>query len=184
VLGGARRTVLVAGRALGVVMQGRREPAYWTSMWATEDAAAQPSARCRRHSHCFVRPSLSGLATYGFGVNAWEAAHADAMPAPAGDEADVGFRAQRTTDHDGGPRTVVVARLALGCEYGRGVADPDNLRLRPLFLPSLPTPGYAAARSANFANRLRNVSFTVSVGPLRCFARCTSARPCWSDSMS
>ena len=30
--------------ALEVVMQGRREPAYWTSTWATEDAAARPPA--------------------------------------------------------------------------------------------------------------------------------------------
>jgi hypothetical protein len=42
----------------------------------------------------------------------------------------------------------------------------------------------AAARSANFAYRRRNESFTVSVGPFRCLATCTSARPCWSDSAS
>ena len=30
--------------ALEVVMQGRREPAYWSSTWATEDAAARPSS--------------------------------------------------------------------------------------------------------------------------------------------
>ena len=41
---------------------------------------------------------------------------------------------------------------------------------------------YAAARSANFAYRRRNESFTVSVGPLRCFARMISAIPCCSDS--
>src|SRR4051794_237846 len=42
--------------------------------------------------------------------------------------------------------------------------------------------GHAAARSANFAYRFRNESFIASVGPLRCLARITSARPCWSDS--
>ena len=36
--GGRRRDALEA------VMEGRREPAYWTSTWATEDAAAQPPA--------------------------------------------------------------------------------------------------------------------------------------------
>jgi hypothetical protein len=39
-------------------MHGRREPAYWTSTWATEDTAARPPARCRRHRRCFARPSL------------------------------------------------------------------------------------------------------------------------------
>jgi hypothetical protein len=37
---------------------------------------------------------------------------------------------------------------------------------------------YVAARSANFANRLRNESLTIPVGPLRCFASWTSASPC------
>jgi hypothetical protein len=41
---------------------------------------------------------------------------------------------------------------------------------------------YAAARSANFANRFMNESFTVPVGPFRCFERWISARPCWSVS--
>ena len=43
-------------------------------------------------------------------------------------------------------------------------------------------PPYAAARSANFAKRFRNESLIVSVGPFRCFARMTSASPCWSVS--
>ena len=41
---------------------------------------------------------------------------------------------------------------------------------------------YAAARSANFAYRRSHESLIVPVGPLRCFARMTSAIPCWSDS--
>jgi hypothetical protein len=47
-----------------------------------------------------------------------------------------------------------------------------------------PTRHQAAARSANFAYRRKNESLTVSVGPFLCFATCTSARPCWSDSAS
>ena len=39
-----------------------------------------------------------------------------------------------------------------------------------------------AAMSVNFAYRFRKLSLTESVGPLRCFARITSARPCESDS--
>jgi hypothetical protein len=72
----------------------------------------------------------------GFVVDPWEAPHADAMPAPAGAEADVGLRAQRTADHHGRPRAVAMARLALRCEACSGVADPDDLCLRPLFLLS------------------------------------------------
>ncbi len=41
---------------------------------------------------------------------------------------------------------------------------------------------HAAARSANFAYRLRNATFSVPVGPFRCFARWISAIPCWSVS--
>ena len=40
----------------------------------------------------------------------------------------------------------------------------------------------APARSVNFAYRRRKLSLTASVGPLRCFARISSASPCWSDS--
>ena len=82
------------------------------------------------------RSRLRGLAAYGFRVNAREAPHANPMPAEARDEADVGFGAQRATDHDRRPRPVAVAGLALGCECRRGVANPDDLRLRPLFLLS------------------------------------------------
>ncbi len=39
------------------------------------------------------------------------------------------------------------------------------------------------ARSENLAKRLRNASFSVPIGPLRCFARITSARP-WSSDWS
>ena len=43
--------------------------------------------------------------------------------------------------------------------------------------------GYVvAAMSVNFAYRLRKLSLIASVGPLRCFARITSASPCESDS--
>ena len=48
--------------------------------------------------------------------------------------------------------------------------------------PSRSRRRHAAARSANFAYRLRNDSFTVSVGPLRCLATITSASPWCSDS--
>ena len=66
---------------------------------------------------------------------------------------------------------------------------PDRLKLPT---PSARSPrrrraprastGPYAARSANFAYRLRKLSLTVSVGPLRCLARITSASPCDSDS--
>ena len=64
------------------------------------------------------------------------------------------------------------ARLADGRERRRRGADRHDLDGLV----------HAAARSENFAYRLRNDSLTESVGPLRCFARMTSARPCWSDS--
>ena len=44
--------------------------------------------------------------------------------------------------------------------------------------PSAPVLLYAGARSANLAKRRRNESLTMSVGPFRCFARCSSASPC------
>ena len=74
----------------------------------------------------------------------------------------------------------------------RGSAPSRYQALRPsndvaaelldLFLERRPRSHQAAARSANFAYRLRNESFSTPVGPLRCFERMTSARPCWSVS--
>jgi len=126
---------------------------------------------------------LGGLATDGLllGVEAREAPNADAVPAPARGEADIRLRAERAAHDNRRPGALVVARLALRREARRGLAKPDDLRLRPLsLLPLLRrvTGRQPPARSANFANRFRNESFAVPVGPFRCFARCTSAKPC------
>src|SRR4029450_1887746 len=63
----------------------------------------------------------------------------DAVSAPAGREADVSLTTERTAYDDRRPGALVVARFALGCERRRGIADPDDLRLRPLF-PLSPSP--------------------------------------------
>ena len=120
---------------------GRRRPSRGRAGRRSCPCPRLPTARRRSRSRARGQSDsrtavLRVLAAHGLGVNPREAAHADAMPAPAGDEADVGFRAQRTADHDGRPRAVAVASLALRRERRRGVAQPDDLRLRPLFLLS------------------------------------------------
>ena len=45
---GASRDGARRGTRWGLVVQGRREPAYQTDTWATEDTATQPPARLRR----------------------------------------------------------------------------------------------------------------------------------------
>jgi hypothetical protein len=97
--------------------------------------------------------------------------------APAADEPDVGVDPDAALDErDRGAfgLACVAARLARRRERRRLGLDPDDLRLRRR--------PYAVARSANFANRFMNESLTIPVGPFRCFARWTSARPCWSVS--
>ena len=83
---------------------------------------------------------------------------------------EVVVAAQRTVDQGGGVlHGTLRARLAKDGELGHGAEQDDRL---------LVGHGQAAARSANFAYRFRNESLIESVGPLRCLARCTSARPC------
>src|SRR5262245_25737994 len=68
------------------------------------------------------------------------------------------------------------AAVADDGEPRRQRGDPDDLFVKD-------SPGrHHAARSANFAYRLRKESLSISVGPLRCLARMTSASPCWSVS--
>jgi hypothetical protein len=54
--------VLVVRGAMEFALQGRREPACWTSMRATEGAVSAGSSAARRLSHCFAKPSY--LAAY------------------------------------------------------------------------------------------------------------------------
>src|SRR5437764_1501276 len=58
-------------------------------------------------------------------------------------------------------------------ERRRARREPDDL-----LLEDRPRGHQLAARSANFAYRLRKESFSIPVGPLRCFERMISARPC------
>src|SRR5262249_50790187 len=104
------------------------------------------------------------------------------------DEGDVGLRRHesanaRTADRVDerapfAPRELE-ARLAEARERGRAGRDPDRVRARHAATRA----SCCGARSANFAKRFRNASFSVPIGPLRCFARMTSARP-WSSEFS
>ena len=58
-------------------------------------------------------------------------------------------------------------------ERRRARREPDDL-----LLEDRPRGHQLAARSANFAYRLRKESFSIPVGPLRCFERMISASPC------
>src|SRR6266536_1060351 len=60
----------------------------------------------------------------------------------------------------------------------KSVVEPRRTIVCSNNFSHLPIGYAAAARSANFAYRLRNESLTASVGPFRCLARITSARPC------
>ena len=90
---------------------------------------------------------------------------------------------------------------AARCDRSRGrTARPSSGRRGSSAASRAPAPGAAtrsaaasearaastnyeeAAMSVNFAYRFRKLSLTESVGPLRCLARITSARPCESDS--
>ena len=109
-----------------------------------------------------------------------DATDADPMSAPAGGEADVrlGRSDPSTTRGLDRPRPGGAPPGTLRTERRtrsrpRRARSPDG---RPCSLPP------HAARSANLAKRRRKLSLTMSVGPFRCFARCTSASPCWSDS--
>jgi hypothetical protein len=90
-----------------------------------------------RRRHAGSLPAMSALAgCRRLRVDAREAANPDAVPAPAGHEADVGLRAEPAADDDRRPSPLVVALLALRRERRRGVSKPDDLSLRPLFLLS------------------------------------------------
>ena len=90
-----------------------------------------------RRRHAGSLPAMSALAGCRcLRVDAREAANADSVPAPAGHEADVGLRAEPAADDDGRPGALVVALLALRRERRGGLANPDDLSLRPLFLLS------------------------------------------------
>src|SRR5262249_18836168 len=119
------------------------------------------------------------LLTGGNGTEPRDAPHADPVTALAGSEADVGLAPKSALDNGAvdlvGPPLVVAAALAVRRIGGRVGAQPDDLVVVEI--------GHGrGARSANFAKRRKNESLTMSVGPFRCFARWTSARPCWSDS--
>jgi hypothetical protein len=69
-------------------------------------------------------------------------------------------------------------------ERGLPWLDPhDRLARRSLGAHAAALASCWGARSANFANRFRNASFSVPIGPLRCLARMISASP-WSSDCS
>ena len=139
-------------------------------------ARRPPAVLGRRRSSSDRERSLAGCHR----AQARDAPDADAVSAPAGREADVGLRAERPLDDVGRPGPASGARRGTHRTGRRSrsrrprARSPDESSLLP--------PPHAGARSANLAKRRRNESLTWSVGPFRCFARCTSASPCWSDS--
>jgi hypothetical protein len=62
------------------------------------------------------------------------------------------------------------------------LVEAEVAQNRDLLARVEPRLAVVAGDSANFAYRFRKESFSVPVGPLRCLARWTSARPCDSDS--
>src|SRR5262249_1267755 len=73
------------------------------------------------------------------------------------------------------------ARLAEARERRRARREPDDDGTRAHAAALVAS--WRGARSENFAYRLRNASFSVPIGPFRCLARITSARP-WSSDCS
>ena len=64
-----------------------------------------------------------------------------------------------------------------GGDDGGGITRPASSRSAAPAAHAAALWSCCGARSANFAKRLRNASFSVPIGPFLCFARITSARP-------
>ena len=137
-----------------------------------------------REEHQEEDPEVAERLDDAFALDPAEDERADEQPAE--EDADDSGEAealedQRADENDGerdeerplGGRRRKLEREQHGVSLQRA-PDGDSAPLR--------TGLYAAARSANFAYRRSHESLIMPVGPLRCFARITSAIPCWSDS--
>jgi hypothetical protein len=106
----------------------------------------------------------------------------------AASKPDVGLERERTAhaclaheleEGDASDPAALETRLAEARELSRAGRDRDDRLARHMRRGrhAAALASCCGARSANFAKRLRNASFSVPTGPLRCLARMISARP-------
>src|SRR5262249_12811449 len=144
-----------------------------------------------RSSSSPVRPRRAGARSHDLHLprvaatevgRGMDAAHDHLVAGRTVDKADIGVGGETPADTRAAHGIDEWAPVA-ACELETGFAEarergrtrrhPDGVRAAH----AAALASCCGARSANFAKRLRKASFSVPTGPLRCFARITSARP-------
>ena len=129
-------------------------------------AQAREVGRARRDPHAVLLLRLKASPPVLVGGRLLERGAGELGSSPAGERAGEGG-----CPAPGARLGRAVSGVGLTAAGSRGRAAPR----RPLMRP--PAASCCGARSANFAKRLRNASFSVPIGPFLCLARITSARP-------